>query len=62
MKKMHKAILQHTPIDSYLMEWSHTDHCEMVLLNDYLHEDAQCTPEMVCPTWVRATWTGCKRY
>jgi len=61
-KKMHKAILEHRPIDSYLTEWHHTNHCEKILLNDYLHEDVQCTAEMVCPTWVRATWTACKRY
>lgn len=62
-KKMHKALLEKNhPIDSYLVDWHHTNHCEMVLLNDWLHEDVQCTPEMVCPTWVRATWTSCKQY
>ncbi|KAK4214177.1 hypothetical protein QBC37DRAFT_314791 [Rhypophila decipiens] len=62
MKKMHKAILEHRPIDSYLTEWHHTNHCGMVMLNDIMHQDIACTPEMVCPTWVRATWTSCRRY
>lgn len=62
MKKMHKAILEHRPIDSYLTEWHHTNHCGMVVLNDIMHEDVDCTAEMVCPTWVRATWTSCRRY
>ncbi|KAK1757772.1 hypothetical protein QBC47DRAFT_165074 [Echria macrotheca] len=62
MKKMHKAILEHRPIDSYLTEWHHTNHCGMVMLNDIMHQDVACTAEMVCPTWVRATWTSCRRY
>ncbi|KAK4107473.1 hypothetical protein N656DRAFT_674599, partial [Canariomyces notabilis] len=33
MKKMHKAILEHRPIDSYLTEWHHTNHCGQVMLN-----------------------------
>lgn len=62
MKKMHKAILEHRPIDSYLTEWHHTNHCGMVMLNDILHEDTDCAAPKVCPTWVRATWTACRRY
>lgn len=60
---MHKALLEkNRPIDSYLVDWKHTTHCEMVLLNNWLHEDTECTPDMVCPTWVRATWTPCKQF
>ncbi|KAK1774234.1 hypothetical protein QBC45DRAFT_446254 [Copromyces sp. CBS 386.78] len=62
MKKMHKAIIEHRPMDSYLTDWHHTNHCGMVMLNDIMHGDVECTPEMVCPTWVRATWTACRRF
>lgn len=61
-KRMHKAILEKVPLDSYLTQWHHTNHCQKVMLNEWLHEDVECTPDMVCPTWVRATWTSCRRY
>ena len=58
-RKMHRALLEHRPVDSDLTSWHHTRHCEEVLLDPYLHEDSECTDEMVCPTLVRATWTSC---
>lgn len=58
-QKMHKALLEHRPVDSDLTSWHHTHHCEQVLLNEYLHEDSKCTADMICPTLVRATWTSC---
>jgi len=58
-QKMHKALLEHRPVDTDLTSWHHTLHCEQVLLNEYLHEDEACDSGMICPTWVRATWTGC---
>ncbi|KAK3387942.1 hypothetical protein B0H63DRAFT_559372 [Podospora didyma] len=61
-KKLLKSIIDHTPIDDYLVSWKHEGHCEMVLLNDYLHEDVVCEAPKICPTHVQATWTTCKRY
>ncbi|KAJ5958812.1 uncharacterized protein N7479_005962 [Penicillium vulpinum] len=58
-QKMHKALLEHGPVDSDLTNWHHTHHCEQVLLDQYLHEDSECTADMICPTLVRATWTAC---
>ncbi|ETI25971.1 hypothetical protein G647_02748 [Cladophialophora carrionii CBS 160.54] len=58
-QKMHKALIEHRPVDSDLTNWHHTHHCEEVLLDDYLHEDSNCTADMICPTLVRATWTSC---
>ena len=58
-QKMHKALLEHRPVDTDLTSWHHTHHCEEVLLDQYLHEDSKCTADMVCPTLVRATWTSC---
>ena len=60
--KMHKALLEHRPVDTDLTDWHHTYHCEEVLLEPYLHEDTECTDEMICPTLVRATWTSCGYY
>ncbi|KAI0009998.1 hypothetical protein F4779DRAFT_331607 [Xylariaceae sp. FL0662B] len=65
MKKMHKALLEHRPTDSYMRTWQHTNHCEMVLLNSMLHEDEglECEAGDICPTWLgKATWTSCARY
>ncbi|KAF2663826.1 hypothetical protein BT63DRAFT_460948 [Microthyrium microscopicum] len=61
-RKMHGVLLDHLPIDSDLSHWKHTMHCEKVLLNHILHEDANCTANMICPTLVRATWTTCGYY
>jgi hypothetical protein len=61
-RKMHSVLVDRLPIDSDLSSWHHTMHCEKVLLNHILHEDANCTDSMVCPTWVRATWTTCGYY
>ena len=58
-QKMHKALLEHRPVDTDLTSWHHTHHCEEVLLDPYLHEDSECTDDMICPTLVRATWTSC---
>jgi hypothetical protein len=59
MKRMFRTITQHRPIDDYALEAAHTNHCDMVMLDPFFHQDTQCTPDMVCPTWVRATWTSC---
>lgn len=59
LKKLQKALTMRRAIDSYVLEDFHTMHCSMVMMDPYFHEDVQCTPEMVCPTWVRATWTAC---
>jgi hypothetical protein len=61
-RKMHSILVDHLPVDSDLTNWMHTMHCEKVLLNHILHEDANCTDAMVCPTLVRATWTTCGYY
>ncbi|KAL9107113.1 MAG: hypothetical protein Q9227_007979 [Pyrenula ochraceoflavens] len=58
-QKMHKALMEHRPVDTDLTNWHHTWHCEQVLLDPYLHEDSNCTADMICPTLVRATWTSC---
>lgn len=64
MKRLHRAFLNHGPIDSYLRSWDHTLHCEMIVLSDFLHEDVglECPPGEVCPTWLgKPQWTSCSR-
>jgi hypothetical protein len=61
-RKMHAVVSERLPMDSDLRKPQHTLHCERVLLNDVLHEDVECTPDMICPTLVRATWTSCGYY
>ncbi|KAI0102113.1 hypothetical protein GGR51DRAFT_574254 [Nemania sp. FL0031] len=65
MKKMHKALLEHGPTDSYLRSVNHIKHCEMVLLNHVLHEDKEleCEEGDICPTWLgKGVWTSCGKH
>lgn len=32
-RKMHRAVLNGKPLDSYVGNWAHTEHCEMMLLD-----------------------------
>lgn len=33
MKKLHRALTEHLPIDSDSVHYEHTEHCQLVMLN-----------------------------
>lgn len=51
---MHRALLNGNPVDSYIADYHHTDHCEMMLLDRKQAMDARNTIIQVkyptCPT------------
>ncbi|TGJ85492.1 hypothetical protein E0Z10_g3252 [Xylaria hypoxylon] len=61
-RRIQKAAVENLPIDSYPTLPDHVNNCEKVLLNEVLHEDTECTPEMGCAAWTQATWTSCKKW
>lgn len=61
-RKMHRAILKGEPLDSYVGNWAHTEHCEMMLLDRGRQLDSRKTvikrkfPD--CPGKGRETFVG----
>ena len=34
VKKVHHALMNHFPIDSFSLNYAHTEHCQLVLLEE----------------------------
>ena len=59
--KTHKTMKERLPIDTNMMNEHHLHHCQMVLLNEFFHQDVNCTntADYVCPIRLSATYTKC---
>lgn len=60
-QKTHSILTQRLPIDDNTLNQRHMRHCQKVLLNEFFHEDVNCTntDEMICPIRLIPEFTKC---
>ena len=60
-KKTHAILSNRLPIDDNTLSERHMKHCQMVLLNEFFHEDVNCTesPTQICPIRLIQEFTKC---
>jgi hypothetical protein len=59
--KTQKVLTEHLPVDSNNLKQTHMKHCQKVLLNEFFHEDVNCTesPDIICPIQLTPDFTTC---
>ena len=60
-QKTHAILRDRLPIDSNTLSDHHMKHCQMVLLNEFFHEDVNCTEAVdgICPIQLNQQFTTC---
>lgn len=60
-RKTHAILTKRLPIDDNTLNVPHMKHCQRVLLNEYFHEDSNCTetPTQVCPIRIIQEFAKC---
>ena len=60
-QKTYAILRDRLPIDSNTLSDHHMKHCQMVLLNEFFHEDVNCTEAVdgICPIQLNQQFTTC---
>lgn len=63
-RRQHAITSQRLPMDDNVLNQRHMNHCQMVLLNEFFHQDVNCTEgvDAVCPIQLIPEFTKCGRY
>lgn len=60
-KKTHAILSNRLPIDDNTLSERHMKHCQMVILNEFFHQDVNCTESrtQICPIRLIQEYTKC---
>lgn len=60
-RKTQAILTERLPMDSNTLSHRHMNHCQMVLLNEFFHQDVNCTESetQICPIRLTQEYTTC---